>query len=100
MKKLALGFLLLAGCGPVIDDDGGGGLAPGPVCYVDEDCVPNRCCGEGTSAVHVSLAPACRGIACTGSCDENTIDCGCGIPICRDQRCTVARTVSASCPAD
>ena len=99
LMSLAVGLLVGVGCGPIIDE-GGPGALPGPVCYVDEDCVPNGCCGEASNAVHVTDAPSCRGISCTGTCPDNSVDCGCGIPICRDQRCTVARTVSSTCSAD
>ena len=100
MKKLPLVLLvvLAAGCGPYIED-GSGGQLPGPICYLDSDCAPNDCCGEGTRVVHVNDAPSCRGVSCSGTCPANSIDCGCGIPVCRDQRCQIARTVSAECPA-
>lgn len=85
------------GCGPVVDGASTG--VPGRVCYVDADCVPDACCGTGSGVVHIEDAPSCRGIQCTNSCDPSSVDCGCGIPVCRDQRCTVARTVSDKCPA-
>ncbi len=70
----------------------------GPVCYTDADCVPSACCGEGTRAVHISQAPDCRNIRCNGTCSVNTIDCGCGLPICRSGRCAVAYSSGAGCP--
>jgi hypothetical protein len=87
---------VLAGCGleefPI--DDGGGS---GPVCYTDADCVPDDCCGVGTRAVHLSDAPDCRGVSCDGMCPPNLIDCGCGIPVCRNNHCEAAFTSNDRC---
>ena len=89
-------LLALAGCG-IIDDfpttDGGG-----PVCYSDADCVPNDCCGQGTGAVHFSLAPDCTGVVCTGTCPLEQVNCGCGLPVCRLSQCTVAVSTDPQCP--
>ena len=67
----------------------------GHVCYSDSDCVPNDCCGNGDGAVNIVDAPDCRGVMCDGSCPPNMINCGCGIPVCRNSRCATA--VSDSC---
>lgn len=91
-----LALAALAGCGPLEDfpiDDG----TNGPVCYDDSDCVPNACCGEGTGAVHISEAPDCRGVRCSGACDPSLIDCGCAYPYCRDGQCVKASTFSDQC---
>jgi hypothetical protein len=94
--------LLWAGCDPIppVDEPEPLCAAPpvGVVCYQDSDCVPDGCCGLGSCAVHESLGPSCSGVRCDGTCPAGTVDCGCGIPVCREGRCTVARTVSASCP--
>lgn len=82
-------FLVAAGCG-AIEDFPVGDTPSGPVCYSDSDCVPNDCCGEGTGAVHRTLAPDCTGVSCDGSCDPASIDCGCGIPYCKDSHCATA----------
>ena len=60
------------------------------VCYRDSDCAPNGCCGEATNPTHVSEAPSCAGVRCTGTCAPNTIDCGRCIAVCRDSRCAAA----------
>jgi hypothetical protein len=60
------------------------------VCYDDSDCAPNGCCGEGTHPTHVSEAPDCSNVRCTGSCPADSIDCGRCIAICRDARCAAA----------
>lgn len=70
----------------------------GPPCYVDSDCVPNACCGEGTGVVSASQAPDCRTVRCSGSCNPNSIQCGCGLPVCRDGHCAVAYTSGPACP--
>jgi hypothetical protein len=94
-----LGSMLFAvGCGP-LDDLGELPQNPaGPICYQDSDCVPNGCCGRGTGAVHKDNAPQCGGQVCDGQCPTNGVNCGCGIPVCRDSSCTVATTVSDQCP--
>jgi|SRR5215211_3931832 len=85
----------LAGCG--IEDFGNDGGGSGPVCYSDEECVPNACCGRGTDAVHVSQAPDCRGVSCDDTCPSDMIDCGCGLPVCRDNHCQAAFTANDRC---
>jgi len=90
----------LIGCsGGLIDDPAPFCPAPDPqrVCYLDSDCAPSGCCGESSCAVHVADAPDCRGARCDGSCDPLTTDCGCGLPVCRDGACTVARSVGGGC---
>ena len=91
---LALGVLAGCGLGEIPFDDGGGS---GPVCYSDSDCVPNACCGVGSGAVHISDAPDCRGVSCDGTCPANLIDCGCGIPVCRNNQCETAFTSNDRC---
>ncbi|HYH98046.1 hypothetical protein [Hyalangium sp.] len=60
------------------------------ICYRDSDCAPNGCCGEGTHPTHVSEAPNCSSVRCTGTCEPNSIDCGRCIAVCRDSRCAAA----------
>ncbi len=90
MVGLLLGFS--AGCGleDLQLDVDPGPSSNGPVCYTDEDCVPNDCCGEGWAAVHSSQAPDCSGVICDGSCPEEYAECGCAIPFCRNSRCELA----------
>lgn len=90
---LVSAFGFLAACGPV-ESPGTGGPAPGPICYVIEDCVPADCCGETAGVVHVSQAPSCADAQCSGSCDPMYASCGCGLPYCRDGRCVEAPTTS------
>ena len=81
-------FVALAGCGelfPGLQDAGAG-----KTCFQDSDCAPNGCCGMGTDVVHVSDAPECSAVVCTGTCPKQGIKCGCAIPVCRNQRCTAA----------
>lgn len=80
---------IASGCGP-FDEFPVDGNGDGRVCYSDTDCVPNDCCGEGGGAVHIQDAPDCRGIQCSGVCDPNQVNCGCGYPVCRNSRCVVA----------
>lgn len=70
---------------------------PARVCFVDSDCVPAGCCGESSCAVNVDDAPSCDAVRCDGTCDPGTLDCGCGLPVCRDGACTVARSVGGGC---
>jgi hypothetical protein len=99
---------LLPGCdvGLPLEDSGGGGgggegFCPPPpsgaVCYEDSDCVPDACCGEAQCAVFPEQAPSCSNVSCSGDCPPDSIDCGCGVPYCRDGRCTVARTSGPGC---
>jgi hypothetical protein len=96
LKAGVVGVLLglAAGCG--LEDlqldtgSGAGSSDDGPVCYSDEDCVPNDCCGEGWAAVHSSQAPDCGGVVCDGSCPSQYAECGCAIPYCRESRCQLA----------
>jgi hypothetical protein len=92
LAVLALGAALglLAGCEPIDPiDDIPLGLSD-TICYRDSDCAPNGCCGEGTNPTHVSEAPDCSGVRCTGTCPADSIDCGRCIPYCRDSRCEAA----------
>ena len=97
MRALAvLSAVLVTGCGLVPDfpDSDGGGT----VCYLDADCVPNGCCGDGTWAVHVDEAPDCSAVRCSGSCPLAEVNCGCGLPVCRQNRCSVAVSTDPACP--
>ena len=81
---------LLAGCEPIDPiDDIPVGLSD-TICYRDSDCAPNGCCGEGTNPTHVSEAPSCSNVRCSGTCPPNSIDCGRCIAVCRDSRCAAA----------
>ena len=79
------------GCEPIdpLEGDIPVGLSD-TVCYRDSDCAPNGCCGEGTHPTHVSEAPNCSNVRCTGTCTPNSIDCGRCIAVCRDSRCAAA----------
>ncbi|XXF76486.1 hypothetical protein P2318_26025 [Myxococcaceae bacterium GXIMD 01537] len=84
-------FGLGAGCDPGDGDpeDTPPGVSS-EVCYTDADCAPNGCCGNGTNPTHVSEAPDCSGVRCTGGCPPDSIDCGRCIAICREARCAAA----------
>jgi hypothetical protein len=78
------------GCEPI---DPGKEIPPGvsdTICYQNSDCAPNGCCGEATHPTHVSEAPDCSSVRCTGTCEPHTIDCGRCIAACRDSRCESA----------
>lgn len=96
LSVLGLG---LAGCETGLVDDPSLFCPSNPqaICYTDSDCVPADCCGMGSCSVHVDDAPQCSNVRCEGSCDPNTTDCGCGLPVCRDGTCTVARTTGDGC---
>ncbi len=89
----ALGWAV--GCGL---DDGEGGFEDVPpplsdrICYSDEDCTANLCCGLGTNPTHVEDGPDCSTVRCDGDCPPGSIDCGRCIPVCRDSRCEAACT--------
>jgi hypothetical protein len=85
-------------CGPILEDPLDGDPLDGPTCFSDSDCVPNGCCGQGTGAVHESEAPDCRAVRCSGTCNPSMVQCGCGIPLCRNSRCAVAYTSGSGCP--
>ena len=87
-------MLLWAGCGEFLDLPPPN---PGRACTQDSDCVPNGCCGMGTAAIHRADAQACTQAVCSGMCPENQVSCGCGVPICRDSRCTVAVATGPGC---
>ncbi len=101
LASLAVAFAvgaLAAACGETLEFSGpadGGSTKP---CFVDSDCVPNDCCGRGNGARHIDNAPDCRGVVCEGTCPTDQVDCGCGVPVCRNQRCAVAITVNDQCP--
>jgi hypothetical protein len=85
--------LVLVGCGEVIP-------LPQPMgrpCAINSDCVPDACCGRGTMAVHVLDGPDCSRVDCSAECPVNEVGCGCGLPICRDSRCTVAVSTDPGC---
>jgi len=98
MRAALAGILLVAvtGCGVLdyVPPGGDGGIE----CYVDTDCAPNGCCGEGTAAVPLDLAPDCSGVVCSGTCPEGQVNCGCGLPVCRQNQCTVAVSTDPQCP--
>ena len=60
-------------------------------CVVDEDCVPTQCC-HTTKVINKLYAPDCLGIACTEECKSGTQDCGCGKPVCVDNKCVIVWT--------
>ena len=95
MRTVLFSLLLLAGCGEFVD------FTPPPMqgrsCSADSDCVPNGCCGEATTAIHSLDAPQCSGVSCTGQCPAMQLRCGCGVPICRDARCSVAVASGPGC---
>ncbi|MGV3622294.1 MAG: hypothetical protein ACO1OB_15865 [Archangium sp.] len=100
MRALVIAVALsFTGCGFLLGGEpgGGGGLPGGRACASNEDCVPSDCCGEGSGVVHVMDAPSCSGRTCTSNCPQNQTDCGCGVPICRDSRCTVAVATDPMC---
>lgn len=84
---------LAAGCGVVDPGNPDGGR----VCYVDTDCVPDGCCGQGTASIHVLDGPDCSMIRCDGQCPLEQVRCGCGLPVCRDSRCQVAVSTEPRC---
>lgn len=96
MKARLAGLLLLCGCGsflpePPVPD-------AGRACVQDSECVPNGCCGQGTAAVQVMDAPtSCAQLTCSGMCPVAQVRCGCGVPVCRDSRCTVAVATDPAC---
>jgi hypothetical protein len=91
---------LASACGPFLEDveDQGSGGVSGPICYSNSDCVPDGCCGQATAAVHVLEARGCSHVRCTGTCPSHMTHCGCGLPVCRDGRCTVALRHDSQCP--
>jgi hypothetical protein len=57
------------------------------LCQVDADCVAAQCC-HPTDVVNKENAPDCEDVACTLSCEENTLDCGQGEIKCIANVCT------------
>lgn len=98
MRALVIAVALsFTGCGFLLGEPGGGsGMPSGRACASDDDCVPSDCCGEGSGVVHVMDAPRCPG-QCNTTCPRGQTDCGCGVPICRDSRCTVAVATDPMC---
>ena len=94
LRALLLGgaLSLAAGCEPIDLDDLDDTPAPlsDRVCYRDEDCTGNACCGRGTRPTHVQDGPNCSGVRCGGECPANGLDCGRCLVICRDSRCEAA----------
>jgi len=90
----------LSACGYTLEDneDTGAGGSGGELCFRDEDCAPNACCGVGTGSVAVSQAPDCSAVRCNNGCPSGQLNCGCGLPVCRNGHCAVATTVGPSCP--
>src|SRR5687768_2534559 len=88
VRYLTLGLGMGLGCGPILDDLGE--LTDGTPCYRHEDCVPADCCGESEGVAHVDERGSCEGVVCTSACDPSKVGCGCGVPVCREQRCAVA----------
>lgn len=95
MRALVLlgAALVSFGCGSIID------LPPDTSrpCAADADCVPNGCCGEGSGAIHTLDAPDCTAVRCSGMCPLAQVRCGCGLPVCRDSRCSVAVSTEPGC---
>ena len=87
-------LLLMVSCGAFLEPPPPN---PGRACSQDADCVPNGCCGTAGSATHTLDAPSCAGVTCSGMCPAAQVSCGCGVPICRDARCTVAVATSMGC---
>ena len=55
-------------------------------CTEDEDCVPAQCC-HPTECVNIDNKPDCEGIMCTMECAPDTMDCGQGRCVCRNNMC-------------
>ncbi|MEW5738567.1 MAG: hypothetical protein AB1938_06550 [Myxococcota bacterium] len=90
---LLAGVFVATGCGTVDSPQPDGGR----VCYLDSDCVPDGCCGQGTGAIHVLDGPDCSTVRCDGQCPPEQVRCGCGLPVCRESRCTVAVSTEPRC---
>ncbi len=65
-------------------------------CEVDEDCVSATCC-HASEVVNKNYAPDCSNIACTTVC-QSILDCGCGKPICINNKCEIEKTNESYCP--
>lgn len=97
MRSRVAGLALvvaLAGCGvyePLPTGDAG------RACVQDSECVPDGCCGLGSGAVHVADGPDCSRVDCSPRCPATEVSCGCGLPVCRDARCVVARSAEPAC---
>ena len=64
-------------------------------CKIDSDCVPANCC-HSTNVLNKANAPDCTKIDCTLECRSNTLDCGCGKPVCVNSKCEIAWTKNDS----
>ena len=93
--RFVLLLLAVAGCGELLLEPPV--PTPGRACTQDSDCVPNGCCGEARAAVHRDDAPDCSTVRCSGMCPSAQTSCGCGVPICRDSRCSVAVATGPGC---
>lgn len=91
---LAVVVVALVGCGAIEPFPPGDA---GRACVIDSECVPDNCCGRGSAAVHVDDAPDCSAVDCPDTCPLTQVACGCGLPVCRDSRCTVAWSADPAC---
>jgi putative hemolysin len=57
-------------------------------CTSNSDCVPSACC-HPDKCVNKNYQPDCEGIFCTMDCKPNTMDCGQGKCICKNNVCQV-----------
>lgn len=57
-------------------------------CDRDADCVAATCC-HPTDVVNRAYTPQCANVMCTMSC-ETDLDCGRGVPVCRNGVCAVS----------
>ena len=55
-------------------------------CNSDSDCVPASCC-HPSSCVNINFKPDCTGIRCTMECAPETMDCGQGSCVCKNNKC-------------
>lgn len=82
--------LVLAGCGIPLDEFvEEASSSSGTPCMDDSDCVPYNCCGDSSTVRHYADPPSCAGVQCGANLP--TLLNGCGIPICRNDACAVAR---------
>ena len=59
-------------------------------CKIDGDCVPATCC-HPNETINKAFAPNCFGVACTDYCG-GPLDCGCGTPVCENNKCGIKPT--------
>ena len=87
-----LGIIIASGC-----TQGNAPASDKKSCTVDSDCVAASCC-HPSDVVNKKYAPDCAAVSCTASC-ESILDCGCGKPVCINNKCEVQKTSSESwCP--